>query len=284
MTQTAALSALHDIARDGLSGELVVQTKSSAGRIFFVNGRIAWAFSQRSKEHLGHSLAREGLVSREDYGVVLAECKRQGINVCETMIAWGLVGREAMRQHLRLYVARNISMIFGNGPTSAVFVREQRAYQSDLTFDVEELERITRLTRPVTSEDPAGTTVSNLEAVMAIGGALGTALVNVDTGECLGTLGDPGFDLDVAARGNCHVVKAKLATLRDLGLSDHESIEDILITLGAQYHLVRLLEGGRSFLYLVLDRARGNLGLARLKLRDVERRLQPVDDLVALQA
>ena len=60
-------------------------------------------------------------------------------------------------------------------------------------------------------------------------------------------------------------------TLEALGIK--ESIEDILITLDRQYHLIRLLSRGGSqlFLYLALDRSRANLALARHSLRGIER-------------
>ena len=83
-----------------------------------------------------------------------------------------------------------------------------------------------------------------------------------------------GIDLDVAAAGNTEVIRAKLRTMAALGLDD--KIEDILITLGQQYHLIRLLQGADGsglFLYLVLDKGRANLALARRQLSNLERTL-----------
>jgi hypothetical protein len=53
-----------------------------------------------------------------------------------------------------------------------------------------------------------------------------------------------------------------------------DSIEDILITLGKQYHLIRLLKNSRDeqglFIYLVLERQKVNLALARHNLRSIQ--------------
>jgi hypothetical protein len=61
-------------------------------------------------------------------------------------------------------------------------------------------------------------------------------------------------------------------TMESLRLDD--SIEDILITLGKQYHLIRLLKNSRDeqglFIYLVLERQKVNLALARHNLRSIQ--------------
>ena len=82
------------------------------------------------------------------------------------------------------------------------------------------------------------------------------------------------LDLELAAAGNTEVVRAKMRTLASLDMDD--VIEDILITLGKQYHLIRPLASskGALFLYLALDRSRSNLALARHSLKRIENGLE----------
>jgi uncharacterized 2Fe-2S/4Fe-4S cluster protein (DUF4445 family) len=114
-----------------------------------------------------------------------------------------------------------------------------------------------------------------LKEAMSIAGAVGVALVDYESGMSLGTSGGGEWlDLEVAAAGNTEVVRAKLRVMSSLALND--TIEDILITLHRQYHLIRLINTSRNslFLYLVLDRERANLALARHYLTRIEADLQ----------
>src|SRR5690349_11948618 len=89
-----------------------------------------------------------------------------------------------------------------------------------------------------------------LDQAMQIDGAIGVALVDTDTGMALGTAGGVGtLNLDVAAAGGTEVVKSKLRVMGQLGLQDR--IEDILITLGSQFHLIRTV-GDQASLFLYL--------------------------------
>ena len=108
----------------------------------------------------------------------------------------------------------------------------------------------------------------SLNDLMTMDGAMCAAVVDYNSGMMLGSVGT-GVDLELAAAGNTEVVRAKMKTMKALGLND--TIDDILITLGKQYHLIRpsqKLQG--IFVYYVLDNSRANLALARRKVADVE--------------
>ena len=114
-----------------------------------------------------------------------------------------------------------------------------------------------------------------LKDAMQIDGAIGVALVDRGSGMALGIAGGGrDFDLGVASAANTEVIRAKLRTMEMLGL--REGIEDILVTLESQYHLIRPLTGRSGqglFLYLALMKDRANLALARHRLKRIEENL-----------
>ena len=107
-----------------------------------------------------------------------------------------------------------------------------------------------------------------LTQLLTVDGAMCAALVDSASGMLLGSAGS-GLDMDLAAAGNTEVVRAKMKTIKSLGIQG--GIEDILITLTGQYHVIRPVEKHDGlFIYYVLDRARANLAMARRKVLEAE--------------
>lgn len=110
----------------------------------------------------------------------------------------------------------------------------------------------------------------DLTPLSDIKGFIGACLVDSDSGMVLGMTGGGELDLEAAAAGNTEVVKAKRTTMQTLGLNDE--IEDILITLGKHYHIIRPLQANSAiFLYIALNRAQANLAMSRISLSTFEK-------------
>jgi hypothetical protein len=88
----------------------------------------------------------------------------------------------------------------------------------------------------------------------------------------LGAAGGGVISLEIAAAGNTEVYRSKRKTMKALSMNDQ--VEDMLITLGRQYHLLRPLSSNDAlFIYLVLDKAKANLAMARYQMAQHERDL-----------
>jgi hypothetical protein len=107
-----------------------------------------------------------------------------------------------------------------------------------------------------------------LRSAMEIEGAIGAAVVDAESGQCIASAGGgKEIDLSVAARVNTDVLRAKMRAMQRVGIEDR--VEDLLVTLGSQYHVVRIVRGeqGRTlFLFMALEKSRATLGMARVKL------------------
>ncbi len=106
---------------------------------------------------------------------------------------------------------------------------------------------------------------SILADVLKIDGAIGAALVQATTGAILGQVAvGRGLDMTRAAKIAQDLVQAALR-LRD-------GIEDIMITVDTQYHVMRVFGPDEDvFVHLVLDRERASLGMARQQLAKLAR-------------
>ncbi|WP_343073389.1 hypothetical protein [Pyxidicoccus fallax] len=270
-------TVLREALESKQGGEVVVKSASLSGRIFVVERKVAWVvITEPSAPNFSSLLMEERLVSRDDIEQVMAECRKKGGNFCETLVAWGLVPRETVRGLLLQHLSRQLRALLALTDAQALFVPQPRAYSSQLTFRLEELvPPVSQPPPPHSPEEriPMANVKQSLEESLKIEGAFAACLVDAKSGMTLGSIGgSPTFNVEAAAAGNTEVVRAKLKTMNALGLKDR--IEDILITLGEQYHVIRPLSTREGlFLYLALHRSNANLALARFKLADIEKSL-----------
>lgn len=105
---------------------------------------------------------------------------------------------------------------------------------------------------------------------LALSGVSGAAVFDVATGSLLaGSHKDPSFDLARAAAGSAEMVRAKLQTMKSLGLD--EGMEDLVASFGAGLHLLGSMASDNSvFGFLdITDKSQAAIVRMRFtKLRD----------------
>jgi predicted regulator of Ras-like GTPase activity (Roadblock/LC7/MglB family) len=92
-------------------------------------------------------------------------------------------------------------------------------------------------------------------------GFIAASLVDLESGMTLAVKSlRNDFDLTAASAYNSELVKQKLKIMHTLGLTG--GIEDMLITLTDQIHLIKMVNKA-TFLYLAVDKSRSNLAIVR---------------------
>lgn len=94
-----------------------------------------------------------------------------------------------------------------------------------------------------------------------VGGFIAASLVDIESGMTLAVKSTRAdFDLSAASAYNSEMVKMKQRTIKALNLKS--SLEDMLLTLSDQIHLIKVVSP-TTFLYLSADRSATNLALVR---------------------
>jgi len=96
-------------------------------------------------------------------------------------------------------------------------------------------------------------------------GLLAVSVVEISSGMSLGVYTSGKIDPDVASAYNVEVIKAKYKALKALGLKEY--IDDILITLESQYHLINCSKSGSHMIYVAASKEKSNLAILRNSAR-----------------
>ncbi len=111
---------------------------------------------------------------------------------------------------------------------------------------------------------PAGQAVQNI--INDLPGLLAVAVVDISSGMSLASHSNSSINPDTAAAYNTEVVKQKQKAIQALKLQG-ETIDDVLITLNNQLHLLKIVNEGKKFIYLVVNSRDTNLAIAREVVR-----------------
>lgn len=99
-----------------------------------------------------------------------------------------------------------------------------------------------------------------------VNGFIAVAVIEIQSGLSYGNVTVvPSFDPELAAAYNLEVVKAKINAVNALNLN--QDIEDILITLTNQIHIIDISPNRKFMIYLAADSSKANLGMTRAVLR-----------------
>lgn len=284
-----ALSKEHCLVR--------VQTASGTGEIRVMDGQIAWVEAAPAPSNLVEHLVNVAQLPPDAVAAAVKEVSQAGGDMQKLVAALPAADatiRKAFASHFNQHLTTLQGWLTTGFKATAHPCKQ--SYSAPFLFASEELSlspsaaSSTASTTGHRPSEPALRVVAEsseehrsialtdintfLSQTMEIEGAVAAAIVDWESGLTLGTaVADNSFDVELAASGNTRVVQAKMAVMRDLNIGG--SIEDILITLDEQYHVIRPVRAFDSlFVYFAIDRKKGNLGLARRKLSILEGALQ----------
>jgi hypothetical protein len=147
--QTIDIGVLRDFREaieEQRGGEVVLRSGSETGRVFFVEGRVAWAAASTFKVPFFAYLVEKTELSKVELKEVFDSCKASGSNFAETIVEWGLLDEETLRRLLLEHLCQCMLEIFTWPDATAMFVPEERPYKGSLTFEPREvLEKVLAL-------------------------------------------------------------------------------------------------------------------------------------------
>jgi predicted regulator of Ras-like GTPase activity (Roadblock/LC7/MglB family) len=109
---------------------------------------------------------------------------------------------------------------------------------------------------------------------MRLPGAIAVGLVDMEVGRCIAGAGIERLDLDAMACGNTNILRSEMRLLQELDIRDE--IEELLVSCDGQVHLIRPVRSKGTagiFLFVALDAAKTNLGMARFQFARIEQEL-----------
>lgn len=234
------------------TAQVVVRSPQREGRLYFTDGTLVHAHAGRA---LGAEAVYEILAWADPAVEIFYKRRARQSTVTQPL------------QHLLMEAARQLDERAGSrGPELHASPRDQQPAGAALP----------RREGPASPAPPSAGEASiepSVQRALAIAGSLAAMVVEVASGMALGGAGgDESLPLALAAALATDVVRAQMRGIAEMPLAD--TVDDIIVTLGRQYHLMCFPPGRQDvFLCVILEREHANLGMARHQLRAIARDL-----------
>ncbi len=134
----AARDHLCELARAGASGELICAGATVEVHVFLQDGSIAWATDSTHPFAFARHIQRTQGIDAATFRQVVEECRRERLQLGETLVAWGLVPADGIRQALRHQIQLALAELVRLGSAQTLFLRRSWRYDSAYTFSLEE--------------------------------------------------------------------------------------------------------------------------------------------------
>jgi hypothetical protein len=123
----------------GKGGEVVLRCGADTGRVFFAEGRIAWATVSTIKKTFTQYLVEQTSLGDEEAKEAFEDWKRTGKNFGETIVEWGLLDEAYLRPPLLQNMSATLLEIFCWPDVESMFMPDEKPYKGSLTFDFMEI-------------------------------------------------------------------------------------------------------------------------------------------------
>jgi len=133
------IKTIYEALKSNIGGEVIIRHENNIGKIFITKGKIAWVTASTLKQTFFTYLMDTTDLGVTELKEVFEECKRTGRNFGETIVEWGLLDRDSLRQSLLEYISAAMLEILAWPKSELMFVPQERSYKGTLLFDLEEI-------------------------------------------------------------------------------------------------------------------------------------------------
>lgn len=135
------VNACLEASKAGGDGEVVVRSHDAVGRIFFSNGRAAWATQSMGGNIFMSLLKKHHGLDRKSLEETASMCRKEGLNIIDTIVEKGVINREEMERILLESISHTISEMIGWQPCKALYLPVARSFEGSISFGFEEVLR-----------------------------------------------------------------------------------------------------------------------------------------------